>query len=145
MKTEPHKVFRQFLESKGLKITKQRREILDYLLKTKKHATAEEIYRDLNKQDSSLGRATVFRTLHLLEGSGFVDKIHYPDGRQGYEHKFARPHHDHLICVECSQVVEFSNPVIERLQDEIAKEYDFSLIWHRHEMFGKCRKCRKAS
>jgi Fur family ferric uptake transcriptional regulator len=143
MKTEPQKVLQQFLESKGLKFTKQRQEILAYLLKTTKHATAEQIYRDLNKQDPSLGRATVFRTLNLLEGSGFVDKISFPDGRQGYEHKFSRPHHDHLICVECSEVIEFSNPVIERLQDRIAREYDFELSWHRHEMFGRCPKCRK--
>jgi Fur family ferric uptake transcriptional regulator len=109
LKTEPQKVFRQFLESKGLKFTQQRRDILEYLLRTKKHVTPEEIFAD---------------------------------GRHGYEHKFARPHHDHMICVECSQVIEFSNPTIEKLQDDIAKHYEFAPLWHRHEIFGKCRKCR---
>jgi Fur family ferric uptake transcriptional regulator len=142
MKTEPQKVFQQYLESKGLKLTRQRRDILDYLLRAKKHATPEEIYRDLTHKDDSLGRATVFRTLHLLEESGFVDKIDFADGRHGYEHKFARPHHDHMICVKCSGVIEFSNPTIERLQDTIARSYEFTPLWHRHEIFGKCRKCR---
>ena len=141
MKSEPQKVFRQILQSRGLKFTKQREEILDYLLNAKKHATPEEIYRDLNKKDPSLGRATVFRTLRLLEDSGFADKISFPDGRQGYEHKFARPHHDHMICVECSNVIEFSNATIERLQDEITQNFKFEPLWHRHEIFGRCRKC----
>ena len=142
MKTEPQKVFQQALESKGLKVTKQRREILEYLLQSKKHATAEEIYRDLNRKDPSLGRATVFRTLNLLEDAGFADKISFPDGRQGYEHKFARPHHDHMICVQCSSVIEFSDSTIERIQDRIAKDHGFDLLWHRHEIFGKCKKCK---
>ena len=143
MKTEPQAVFKQLLESKGLKWTQQRRKILDYLLRAKKHVTPEEIYRDLNREDPSLGRATVFRTLHLLEDSGFANKISFPDGRQGYEHKFARPHHDHMICVECSGVIEFANATIERLQDEIVRRFEFLPLWHRHEIFGRCKKCQK--
>lgn len=143
MKSDPQMVFQQLLESKGLKFTKQRREILDFLLKTRKHVTPEEIYRDLNRSDPSLGRATVFRTLHLLEDSGFANKISFPDGRHGYEHNFSRPHHDHMICVQCSGVIEFSNSTIERLQDEISRRYQFTPLWHRHEIFGRCRKCRK--
>ena len=143
MKPEPQKVFQQLLESKGLKFTKQREEILDYLLRAKKHVTPEQIYRDLNRKDPSLGRATVFRTLRLLEDSGFANRISFPDGRQGYEHKFARPHHDHMICVECSDVIEFSNSTIEKLQDQITRRFGFAPIWHRHEIFGRCRKCAK--
>ena len=141
MKSDPHKVFQQHLATQGLKLTKQRVEILDYLLKARLHVTPEKIYRDLGEKDSSLGRATVFRTLHLLEKAGFVDKIHFPDGRQGYEHKFSRPHHDHMICIVCSDVIEFSNATIERLQDQISKSFQFTPIWHRHEIFGRCRKC----
>ena len=142
LKADPQKLFQQILESKGLKFTKQRGEILDYLLKAKKHLTPEEIYRDLNREDPSLGRATIFRTLHLLEDSGFANKISFPDGRQGYEHKFAKPHHDHMICIECSDVIEFSNATIERLQNQISRGFQFTPLWHRHEIFGKCRKCK---
>ncbi len=143
MKSDPQKVFQQYLSTQGLKGTKQRMEILDYLLNARLHVTPEKIYRDLGLKDSSLGRATVFRTLHLLEQAGFVDKISFPDGRQGYEHKFARPHHDHMICVECSDVIEFSNPTIERLQDQISKNFQFTPLWHRHEIFGRCKKCAR--
>ncbi|OGR78216.1 MAG: hypothetical protein A3I11_01495 [Elusimicrobia bacterium RIFCSPLOWO2_02_FULL_39_32] len=143
MKSEPHKVFEQLLNSKGLKVTKQRNDILDYLLKAKKHVTPEDIYRDLNKKDANIGRATVFRTLHLLENAGFADKIQFADGRLAYEHKFARPHHDHMICVECSSVLEFSNATIEKIQEEISKKFMFKPLWHRHEIFGRCKKCNK--
>ena len=145
MKTEPQKVFQQLLESRGLKCTKQRRDILDYLLKAKKHVTPEQIYRDMNRRDPSLGRATVFRTLHLLEDAGFADKISLADGRSAYEHKFARPHHDHMICVECSEVIEFSDNTIERIQEELSRSFQFTPLWHRHEIFGRCKKCQKAS
>ncbi len=143
MKINPHQVFQQLLESKGLKITQQRREILNVLLKAEKHVTAEEIYRDLTKKDSSIGRATVFRTLRLLEDAGFADKIQFPDGKQAYEHKFSRPHHDHMICVECSDVIEFSNSTIEKIQNELSKKFHFRPLWHRHEIFGRCKKCLK--
>lgn len=141
MKTDPQSVFRQSLEKKGLKCTRQRVLILDYLLKARKHVTPDEIYLDLNKKDRTLGRATVFRTLHLLEKAGFADNISFPDGRKAYEHKFSRPHHDHMICVECREVIEFSNPTIERIQDEISEKFHFSPLWHRHEIFGRCQKC----
>ena len=141
MQFNPDSVFRQFLESKKLKYTHQRALILNYLIKSKKHVTPEEIYRALTKKDNTLGRATVFRTLHLLEDAGFADKIFFPDGKHGYEHKFSRPHHDHMICVDCKAVIEFSNPTIERLQDEISKRFRFHPLWHRHEIFGRCRKC----
>lgn len=143
MKSDPQTAFRQALEKKGLKFTRQRALILDYLLKTKKHVTPEEIYMDLNKKDRTLGRATVFRTLHLLKEAEFADNISLPDGRKAYEHKFARPHHDHMICVECRSVIEFSNSTIERIQDAISKKYHFSPLWHRHEIFGRCARCQK--
>ena len=143
MKVDPQKVFRQELEARGLKFTRQRREILDYLLRARKHMTPEDIYRDLSKRDAGLGRATVFRTLRVLEEAGFADKIQFADGRQAYEHKFARPHHDHMICMQCKAVIEFTNPVIERLQGQIAREFQFTPVWHRHEIVGKCRKCSK--
>jgi Fur family ferric uptake transcriptional regulator len=143
LKLDPQKVFRELLESKGFKYTQQRKEILDYLLESKKHVTPEELYRQLNRKDPSLGRATVFRTLHLLEEAGFVNTIQFASGRKAYEHKFARPHHDHLICVDCSEVIEFSNETIERIQDRITAKFHFEPLWHQHQIFGKCEKCQK--
>ncbi len=143
MKIEPEKVFQQALESRSLRYTKQREEILHYLLKAKKHVTPEEMYRDLNKEDPSLGRATVFRTLNLLQEAGLANKIQFADGKSAYEHKFSRPHHDHMICVECREVIEFSNPTIERLQDQITHQFEFKPLWHRHEIFGRCKRCQK--
>ncbi len=143
MNSDPQVVFKQALESRGLKFTKQRQAILEHLLNAKKHLTPEEIYRDLSHNDSALGRATVFRTLLLLEKAGFADKISFPDGRHAYEHKFSRPHHDHMICIDCNEVIEFSNSTIERIQNQITRSFGFEPLWHRHEIFGKCQKCRK--
>ncbi len=141
MKTTPQKTFEQYLGAQGLKLTKQRTAILEYLLQAQDHSTPERIYRGLSARDATLGRATVFRTLHLLERAGFAGKISFPDGSHGYEHKFARPHHDHMVCVDCKQVIEFSNATIEKLQDQITREFQFTPLWHTHEIFGRCRKC----
>ncbi len=141
MAQDSERKFRKMLEAKGLKYTLQRQKVLDYLVQSKKHVTPEEIYRDLNAKDHHLGRATVFRTLHLLQDAGFADKILFADGRQAFEYKLARPHHDHMICVECSAVIEFANPTIERLQQQITQDFAFEPLWHRHEIFGRCKKC----
>ncbi len=141
MKSESQKAFKAALDSKGLKFTKQRSEILDYLVKAKDHLTPEAIYRELNKKDPSLGRATVFRTLRILEDAGLADKIMLANGRNAYEHKFAKPHHDHLICVGCSRIIEFTNETIENTQNKITSGFGFTPLWHRHEIFGRCRKC----
>ena len=60
-----------------------------------------------------------------------------------FEHKYRHAHHDHMICTECGTILEFLSPEIERLQDEIAEAYGFAIDSHRHQIFGRCQKCRR--
>jgi Fur family ferric uptake transcriptional regulator len=138
-------VLRDHIHKNGLKDTPQREEILSFLLKTDGHLSPEEIFEALRKRDPKLGRATVFRTLKLLEECGLASKVIFADGRSKYERAHGRPHHDHMICVDCQDALEFESPEIERIQDKLAAERGFKVLWHRHELFGRCRRCaRKA-
>lgn len=133
--------FNEHLAEKILKLTHQRRIILDHLLGASRHLRQQEIFEALKKQDPTLGMATVFRTLKLLETCGIVDAIIGKNGKTYYEVKFARPHHDHAICIECGGIEEFSSPEMEEFQDAAVGKLGFAPLWHRHEVFGRCRSC----
>jgi Fur family transcriptional regulator, ferric uptake regulator len=134
-------VLRDYLKKNGLKDTSQREEILNHLLAAEKHMAPEEIYETLRRKDPRLGRATVFRTLKMLEACGLATKVTFADGRHKFEACKGRAHHDHMICVECGAVIEFVNESIEKTQDKVARDHGFKILWHRHEIFGRCPDC----
>ncbi len=137
----PLQLFRDYVKKKGLKDTPQREEVLTFLLKATQHMSPEDIFHAMRKTDPKIGRATVFRTLKLLEESGLASHILSADGRHMFEANSGKKHHDHMICVSCGQTLEFESPAIERLQNTLARRYGFEIFRHRHELFGKCRKC----
>ena len=135
------KVFSEHLAKNGLRLTGQRRLILDYFLKTDHHLTQDEIYTALRSH--GIGRATVFRTLKMLQECGLVAPVVGPDGTARFEVELDRPHHDHLICVECGRIQEVRWPELEKIQDEACRRAGFVAKWHRHEVFGTCRDCAR--
>ena len=111
------------------------------MAQAKGHLTLEEIYEGLRPVQPGIGRATVFRTVKLLEEIGLAARVTFADGQPRFEYAHERRHHDHMICVECGETLEFSSPAIERLQDRAARARGFEMLWHRHEMFGRCARC----
>ena len=136
--------FQEHLGRRGLKLTRQREEILRCFMAAERHLGIKELYRALKKQDPSIGRATIFRTLKLLQECGLVAEVGSSNGRSKFELKADRPHHDHMICVECGRIIEFQSPTMERFQDEAIRRHGFAALWHRHEIFGRCRDCLKS-
>ena len=135
--------FEEALKRQGLNLTRQRQEILHTLLAAEKHLTAEELYDLLKRKDPTLGRATIFRTVKLLQECGLAAEVTTAGGRSKYEIKADRPHHDHMVCMECGRITEFQSPRMEHFQDEAIRKHRFEALWHRHEIFGRCRDCRK--
>jgi len=131
--------FRERLEKSGLRLTHQRLLILDHLLRSDRHVELEQIYRALRRH--GIGRATVFRTIKLLEESRLADHVTSPRGLSRYEVQLDRPHHDHLICIECGTIEEVRWPELEDIQDRTCRQKGFTPTWHRHEIFGRCRRC----
>ncbi|HRY28628.1 MAG TPA: transcriptional repressor [Elusimicrobiota bacterium] len=138
------KAFRNYLKEQGLKNTSQREEILAFLGRSSRHLSPEEIFRELRRRDPRLGRATVFRTLRLLGDCGLATRVTFPDGKQKFETRLGGHHHDHMLCVHCGRAIEFVSPAVEEAQKRLARRYGFKVLWHRHEIFGRCRRCETA-
>ena len=133
--------FRDVLREEGLKLTPQRVAVLKEIIKGQGHRECEDIYLALKQKNTYVSRATVYRTIDILVKKGFARKLELGDGRARYEKKIGSPHHDHLICTSCGNIVEFVNQDVEDLQNNIAKRYNYILHRHVHQLFGICKKC----
>ena len=136
-------VFLDHIQKSGLRRTAQRDLILDVFLKTEEHLSSEDLYWLIQKEDSSIGHTTVYRTLKLLTEAGLAREVRFGDGKTYYEHHYDHQHHDHMICTECGKVVEFYSAEIETLQDEMAHKYGFKPTHHSLRILGLCDVCQK--
>jgi Fur family transcriptional regulator, ferric uptake regulator len=141
--TEEEGVLRDYLEERGLKMTRSRSLVLRAFLRLERHVTAEELFKAARRLDPSVGQATVFRTMKLLVGSGLARETVSDSGARHYEHSFRHEHHDHLVCLGCGKVVEFSDPGIEQAQLSVYSAYGFEPGPHRLELSGLCPSCRQ--
>ncbi len=136
--------FKQLLKQNGLKFTRQRELILKFLYENEGHFTPEDIYMLMKKNhpDVTIGIATVYRTLTLLEKEGIASSISF--GVQGKKYELGeKEHHDHLICTKCGKIIEFFDDVIEERQEAIAKKYNFKMQDHTMKIVGLCEACQK--
>ena len=135
--------FRNLLKDNTLKFTKQRELILKFLYENAGHYTPEDIYMLLKKEypDINIGIATVYRTLTLLEEAGIASSISF--GAQGKKYELGlKKHHDHLICTECGEIIEFFDATIEEQQEKIAKQFNFKMTDHTMKIVGLCQNCQ---
>ena len=117
--------FLHFLEQKGLRITQQRRAIVDTVFGTDQHFTAEQLLEWAREKDSSVSRATVYRTLPLLTESGLVHEMDFGKDYKIYDPNYAEhPNHNHIICKDCDKIVEFESDRLEALENEITSKLD---------------------
>jgi len=142
MRTRERDIFRKYLERRGLKLTAERQAVFDQLFARHEHVEADELLVRLRARGKKISRATIYRTLELLVDSGIVGRVRIGEIGYRYERLRAGEHHDHLICNECGRVIEFFEPRIESLQDEVCDRYGFLSISHSHQMRGICRQCR---
>ena len=140
---DPYDLFADFVARKKLKMTPQRRQILDVFLAEEGHLTSEELYQKVKADYPGIGQATVYRTLKLLADSGLAKGVEFGDGAMRYEILYGQTHHDHLICEACGVNVEVVDPAIERLQEEVAKRHGFRLTAHKLYLYGICPDCQK--
>jgi Fur family ferric uptake transcriptional regulator len=133
--------WRAFLNDHGLNTTQQRELIVDLFLKSRDHISIDELLSRVRKRNKKVGYATVYRTLRLLVESGLANQRQFGDGQARFE--VTGEHHDHLICTQCSLILEFEDDEIERLQDRIAERLGgFNVTRHRHELYGLCPKAQ---
>lgn len=121
---------RQELRKAGLKVTLPRLKILEILETNKlRHLSAEDIYRELLDTGEDIGLATVYRVLTQFEAAGLVMRHNFEGGHSVFELD-SGDHHDHMVCIESGDVIEFINDDIEEIQHRIAEENGYELVDH---------------
>ena len=132
------------LKSTGLKATLPRLKILEVFQKgSQRHMTAEDVFRVLLDDRSDIGLATVYRVLTQFEAAGLVIRHHFEGGNSVFELSDV-DHHDHIVCIKCDRVEEFSDAVVEARQEKISAEMGYELTGHSFYLYGICPQCRGA-
>jgi Fur family ferric uptake transcriptional regulator len=120
---------------KGVRLTDQRKLIAKIMSESIDHPDVDELHKRVNKLDSKISIATVYRTVKLFEEAGVVAKHDFKGNKARYEEAL-QEHHDHLIDVNTGAIIEFVNEDIEKLQKKVAEKLGYELIDHRLELYG---------
>jgi Fur family transcriptional regulator, ferric uptake regulator len=130
------------LRRQSRKITGPRQAILEILRLHPHPLSIKEIFSALARGDSDL--ATIYRSMHLLESMGMVKRFHFGDGPARFEllPEGDDGHHHHLVCLECSTVIEIEECFPQALEEQIATRNGFKSVTHKLEFFGVCPRCQ---
>jgi Fur family ferric uptake transcriptional regulator len=131
------------LRRRGFRWTNQRAAIVRTALQSHEHFTAEELLALCRRLDPKVSRATVYRTLAVLEEAGFVEGLDTGDGGRRFEHVLGHDHHDHMVCLGCGSIFEFRDDELERRQEVAAKRIGFRIERHSLRIHGHCRDCQR--
>ncbi len=132
--------FKSFVYSKRGKVTNERLALLRTLYNNDGHFSVDELMDLMDSQEIRVSRATIYRTLDLLVQCGMVRKLMIENQETRYESALNSGHHDHIICVDCGKIIEFFNPELEAIQDDILDVYELKPVKHIHQLYGSCTK-----
>ena len=120
---------------KGVRLTEQRKLIARVMSEAEDHPDVDELHKRINKVDTKISIATVYRTVKLFEESGIISKHDFKGNKSRYE-QTTEEHHDHLIDVNTGDIIEFVDEDIEKLQTKVAEKLGYKLVDHRLELYG---------
>lgn len=127
------------LKKAGLKVTLPRIKILNILeTSEKRHLSAEDVYKALMEAGDDVGLATVYRVLTQFESAGLVLRHNFEGGHAVFELN-RDEHHDHMVCIDTGEVIEFHDEEIERLQEEIAARHGYEIVDHSLTLYVRKR------
>ena len=130
-------ILKSVLIKEKLRLTDQRIAIWNQIRNSKKHMDVEEIFSLLKTKKKIVSRATIYRTLDVLVRNRLIRKMDVGDGYSLYEPRLDNDHHDHMICEDTGDIIEFFSEEIELLQEKIAREHGYTVIRHTHQLFVK--------
>jgi len=130
--------FINYLRRTGKKVTEERLMILKTIFNLERHQTAREICQEVEAMHTRVSRATVYRTLDILEEAGLITKLALEGHEARYEPALTHGHHDHIICTQCFKILEFYDEQIEAIQNRILKEQGFKAVRHVHHIYAEC-------
>ena len=138
-------MFLEFARSRGLRLTSQRMIIIDTIFATEDHFTAEQLFERVRAKDAAIGRATIYRTLRLLTESGLLQDVDLGKDQKYYDPNYIlHPNHNHIICEDCDRVLEFENPRLEELENEIIRDLGFEIRSQRIQITAHCEQLKQS-
>lgn len=138
---EGARLFGSYLASRNLKMTAERRRILEEVFSSADHFGADELHLRFVRKKVRVSRATIYRTLDHLVESGLVRRVYLDEKKAFFEHVHGRSHHEHMICLSCGKVIEFLDDDLERRQDEVCGAHGFKALRHSLRIVGLCADC----
>jgi Fur family ferric uptake transcriptional regulator len=132
------------LTDRGVRLTRQRKILLDLIDKTGEHLDAERLFQLAKESDPKLNRVTVYRTLKLLKEEGLVDELDlmHQAGEQHYYETRRKQEHAHVICLGCGKVEEFFGEPLQKMRRQIESHFGFQIVLARTEVGGYCPHCQ---
>jgi len=141
MKSEME-IFREYIRQRGLRRTPEREVILREVFALHEHFDVEELYLRLRRKGVKVSKASIYRALRLFLDCGLIREVDYTAGHWPYEHIYGPGDHNHLRCLGCGEIVEFEEPYLKFLEEQLAREYGYHIITHQWEVKGYCKGCR---
>jgi len=137
--------FREYLSTRGMKLTVERSIIVEEVFSDHEHFDAEQLVARLSRRQDgrSVSRSSVYRTLGYMKEAGLLRKVARSHDREIYEHDYGYPQHDHLICSKCGTLIEFHNDAVSDILEEVAARHGFRMAGHRLEVYGLCAECSR--
>jgi Fur family ferric uptake transcriptional regulator len=129
------------LGSAGYRLTAPRRSVAALIAEQDGHFTATELVETARSRHIDVGRATVFRTLEVLEALGAVERLDLPSGEHAYV-GCERAHHHHVVCARCGRTDPVADAGLRAVVEDVARRTGYRVDDHRLEMFGLCPACQ---
>lgn len=143
--SSPRERFEEYLQTRGLRQTSQRKFLIEAVSEEHDHFDADELIDRLPRRGETnyVSSATVYRTLREFVDAGLLKSFQL-DGRTVYELDYGYPQHDHLYCTLCRELFEFQSPELMKIRDSVASDKGFRITGHRMIIQGICRDCAKS-
>ncbi len=133
----------KYVNRKKLKTSLKRLSVVRYFLEADRHYTVEELYNRIKLTYPNVSYSTVYRAMKLLASGGLANVRRFVGNKIRFEPVHKLEHHDHLICLKCGKIIEFTHKGIERFQKEVAESLNFSVHHHELQLYGLCKPCQK--
>lgn len=144
MQDNKESVLASKLANRGIRLTRQRRILLDIIENASDHLQASDLLRLAREEDDRIDRATVYRTLQLLKKHGLIEELDllHLDGAEHHYEVVSGAGHAHIGCTVCGKVVEMETSLLSELEGEIRRRTGFEVSSVRIEVAAICPKCR---
>ena len=141
----PLERFEEYLQSRGKRVTRQRRALVEQVFSRHEHFDADDLMDEVARHQGRrrASRPTIYRTLAELVDAGLLRKMDL-GGRAVYEHDYGYPQHDHLHCQYCNKLIEFRSDEVARIGQAVAQEHEFRVTSYQLIISGICKECRRA-